>query len=93
MLVGVFETSQPMLKSRQLNRGNGYMPSWPSWSIKEASEKTGYHPEYLRQLLSAGIIEGEKLGQMWLIKIESLEKYITDAQESSDGRFGAHKNK
>lgn len=93
MTVAIFEASRTMLKSNHFRQVNGYMPSWASWSIKEASEKTGYHPEYLRQLLSEGKIEGEKIGHMWLIKVSSLEDYIKEAQQSSDNRFGAHKNK
>lgn len=64
------------------------MPAWASWSIKEASEKTGYHPEYIRQLASSGKIEAEKLGQMWLIRIDSLKRYIEEAQGADDGRYG-----
>lgn len=94
MTATVFESSQFVLKSGHHNdRGSTRMPDWPSWSIKEASERTGYHPEYLRQLLNKGAIEGEKLGQMWLIKIESLENYIREADESDDARFGPHKLK
>lgn len=93
MSVTIFEASPTMLQSGHLRQVTGRMPSWASWSIREASERTGYHPEYLRQLLSDGKIEGEKLGQMWLIKVESLQAYIKEAEQSNDGRFGAHKKK
>lgn len=90
MTVAIFEAGRSMIKSRQPYRGNGYMPDWPSWSIREASQKTGYHPEYLRQLIDQGKIEAEKVGHMWLIKIESLNGYIKEAKESGDARFGPH---
>lgn len=93
MTVAIFGASTIMLKSSHQKQGAGYMPSWASWSIREASEKTGYHPEYLRQLITDGKIEAEKLGQMWLIKIESLQAYINEAEQSNDARFGAHKKK
>lgn len=91
MPVAIFEAGQSMLKSGQPSRGNGYMPDWPSWSIREASQRTGYHPEYLRQLIDQGKIEAEKVGHMWLIKIDSLKSYIKEAEEKNDARFGPHK--
>jgi excisionase family DNA binding protein len=64
------------------------MPSWPSYSIAEAAEKTGYHPEYLRELIRNEKIEAVKIGQMWLIKVESLEAYIEEMKRSGDYRAG-----
>ena len=90
----IFDSSRAMLQSSQTLRGKEYMPSWPSWSIKKAAKETGYHPEYLRQLINKEIDEpgtgiiAEKVGNMWLIKIESLDAYIKQGGESGDGRFG-----
>ncbi len=64
------------------------MPEWASYSIKEAAQITGYHPEYLRELIRAGRIEAVKVGQAYLIRVESLEKYVKEMQELDDGRAG-----
>ena len=65
-----------------------YMPEWPSYTIKEASRKTGYNEEYLRRLIRQGKIEAVKVGPAYLIRVESLEQYIAEIQEIDDGRIG-----
>jgi len=64
------------------------MPPWPSWTIKEAAEKTGYHPEYLRRLITRGTINAVKVGTNWLIEVRSLKEYIASL-DPSDARTGA----
>jgi excisionase family DNA binding protein len=64
------------------------MPDWPSYSIKEAAEVSGYHPEHLRRLIREGKIEAVKVGQAYLIRVESLEKYLREMQDLEDGRAG-----
>jgi excisionase family DNA binding protein len=91
MTVAIFAASQVMLKSTPNNKERGYMPDWASWSIKQASQESGYHPEHLRRLLREKKIEGERIGYMWLIKIESLEKYIEENKDIDDARYGPHK--
>lgn len=58
------------------------MPPWPSWTIKDAARETGYHPEYLRELCRVGKIEHVKAGQMFLIRIESLQDYIANLPDN-----------
>jgi len=70
-----------------LSRG-GYMPEWASYSIKEASEKTGYNEEYLRRLIRQGKIEAVKVGPAYLIRVESLKRYIEQTQTPDDARTG-----
>ena len=64
------------------------MPEWPSYTIKEASQKTGYNEEYLRRLIRNGKIEAIKVGPTYLIRVDSMEKYIAKVQDSDDARTG-----
>jgi excisionase family DNA binding protein len=57
-------------------------------SIKDAAEYSGYNPQYLRRLLRLGKLAGLKLGQLWLIEMESFEEYLVQARISKDHRFG-----
>jgi excisionase family DNA binding protein len=64
------------------------MPEWPSYTIKEASQKFGYNQEYLRRLIRQGKVEAIKVGPTYLIRVESLEKYVAEMQEADDARTG-----
>ena len=55
-------------------------------SVKAASETLGYNKQYLRRLLRAGRLEGIKIGQVWLIKLASLEAHLRKAQLSRNQR-------
>ncbi len=69
------------------------MPEGPSYTIKEASQKTGYNEEYLRRLIRQNKIEATKIGTMYLIDIQSLEKYIEAIKGSDDSRTGPKSKK
>jgi len=69
------------------------MLDWPSYTIKEASEKTGYNEEYLRRLIREKKLESVKIGTVYFIRVESLENYIANVQKTSDGRTGPKKRK
>jgi excisionase family DNA binding protein len=60
-------------------------------SVKAASEFTGYNIQYLRRLLRAGQLEGVKIGQVWLIKLASLETYARNGHMVGDRRHGPRK--
>ena len=64
------------------------MPTWPSLTVREAAQKTGYNEEYLRRLIRAGKIEAMKFGSVYLIKAESLEAYLKAIQWAEDRRGG-----
>lgn len=57
-------------------------------TIKTACEITGYNVQYLRRLLRAGRLEAIKIGQVWLINLESLENYLISRMTSNDRRCG-----
>ena len=60
-------------------------------SVKAAAEFSGYSIQYLRRLLRAGQLEGIKIGQVWLIKLASLETYARNGQTVGDRRHGPRK--
>jgi excisionase family DNA binding protein len=57
-------------------------------SVKAAAEFSGYSVQYLRRLLRNGHLEGIKIGQVWLIKLASLETYLRNGQMVRDRRHG-----
>ena len=57
-------------------------------SVAAAAEHVGYNEQYLRRLLRAGRLEGTKVGQVWLIKLSSLEEHLRNGQTVQDRRFG-----
>ncbi len=57
-------------------------------SVKAAAKTFGYNEQYLRRLLRAGRLEGTRIGQVWLIRLASLEAHLRKAQMSKDQRWG-----
>ena len=57
-------------------------------TVQAAADATGYNIQYLRRLLRSGKLEGIKIGQIWLIEMQSLEKYIQNVESTSDRRCG-----
>ena len=57
-------------------------------TVRVAAENSGYNPQYLRRLLRIGKLEGDKIGQVWLINKDAFEAYFEGAIQSKDQRFG-----
>ena len=57
-------------------------------SVQAAAEVTGYNTQYLRRLMRSGKLEGIKIGQLWLIEMQSLETYLQHVETTSDRRCG-----
>ena len=57
-------------------------------SVQATFEATGYNIQYLRRLLRSGTLEGIKIGQIWLIEMQSLEMYLQHVESTSDQRCG-----
>lgn len=57
-------------------------------SVKAAADYCGYNQQYLRRLLRRKKLAGLKLGQLWLIEMESFSEYLVLAGTSKDHRFG-----
>ena len=71
--------------SPESNKGiliNGHLP------VQAAADATGYNMQYLRRMLRSDKLEGIKIGQIWLIEMESLEAYLQYIQDTSDNRCG-----
>jgi excisionase family DNA binding protein len=71
-------------------RGNR-VPDWPSWSIEQAAEETGYNPQYIRRLCRAGKVVHERIGRTYLVSVDSLREYKKQAERElgqADARFG-----
>jgi excisionase family DNA binding protein len=63
-------------------KADTYMPA------QTAAEYSGYNLQYIRRLLVSGAIEGVKVGQVWLVKVSSLNEYLNSIRKTSDRRFG-----
>ena len=57
-------------------------------SVKAAADHSGYSIQYLRRLLREGMLDGIKIGQVWLIKMTSLDAYLKCAISMGDRRCG-----
>ena len=57
-------------------------------SVKAAAFHSGYNVQYLRRMLRYGALNGIKIGQMWLIEMDSLEIYINQIENTFDRRCG-----
>jgi hypothetical protein len=60
-------------------------------SVKVAAFHSGYNVQYLRRLLREGRLIGMKLGQAWLVEMESFSSYLDKVEKSHDNRFGSKK--
>lgn len=61
-------------------------------SVKEASERTGYSGSHIRNLLSKGVIAGEKFASVWLVDLGSVHKYRAQMQQLGNKKHGAWAN-
>jgi hypothetical protein len=57
-------------------------------TVKDAAFHSGYNIQYLRRMLHSGALSGVKIGQMWLIEMDTLEIYLNWAENTSDRRCG-----
>ena len=63
-------------------KADTYMPA------QAASEYSGYNLQYIRRLLVSGTIEGVKVGLVWLVRVSSLDEYLSSIRKTNDRRFG-----
>ena len=57
-------------------------------TVQAAADVTGYNIQYLRRMLRSGKLRGVKIGQLWLIDMQSLETYLQHVESTSDRRCG-----
>ncbi len=58
------------------------LPSQHRISLREAAELTGYHPDYLSQLIRKNKLAGEQVGRTWLTTKEAVDAYLLTAKKS-----------
>ncbi len=56
-------------------------------TLKEASQITGYHTDYLSYLIRAGKLEGEKIGRSWMTTRQALKGYSEATHPTPLPRF------
>ena len=86
-MVNVGVASGNMLKFGSMPK----LPEWESWTVSEAGKETAYNEEYIRRLIRNGDIEAVKVGNVWLIKVESLKNYVKGVEDINDNRYGPKK--
>ena len=57
-------------------------------TVKEASEMTGYNIEYLRRLIRKGEIDAYKVGTVYVIYADSLDRYVKRMRASTHHKAG-----
>jgi excisionase family DNA binding protein len=57
-------------------------------TVQEASDLSGYNPQYIRRLVRKKRIKSEKWVRDWMLSKASLLAYLREAQKSTDSRKG-----
>ena len=57
-------------------------------TIDEAVERSGYTAQYLRRLARRGRLPAFKVGHVWVVDADSLDRYRAQADANEDQRFG-----
>ena len=55
-------------------------------TIHQAAELSAYNPDYVRQLVNAGKVEGRKFGPVWQVNRHSLMEYVKRMEASGERR-------
>ena len=50
-------------------------------TVNEAAKVSGYHPEYVRQLIREGKVNAKKFSIVWMVDKESLLTYMKDQEK------------
>ena len=50
-------------------------------TVNEAASLSGYHPEYVRQLIREGKIVAKKFSIVWMVSKESLVEYVKSQEK------------
>ncbi len=57
-------------------------------TAQAAADLTGYNIQHIRRLCYAGRLQAIRIGRSWLIRVESLERYLNVVVPAGDARFG-----
>ena len=61
-------------------------------SVKEASDRYGYSGSHIRNLLSKGVIAGEKFASVWMVDSVSIEQYRVQMEQLGNKKHGVWAN-
>jgi hypothetical protein len=64
------------------------MPDKTFISVKEASDRHGYSGSHIRNLLSKGVIAGEKFAGVWMVDPVSVERYRAQMEQLGPKKHG-----
>ena len=53
-----------------------------------AADLSGYHVNYIRQLIRANKLTARKFGPVWQVSKQSLLNYLSQAEQADDKRHG-----
>lgn len=53
-------------------------------SLKEASQISGYHQDYLSFLIRQNKLNGERIGRAWSVREDELKRFVNTKKEASD---------
>jgi len=57
-------------------------------TVIEAARLSGYHPEYMRELIRSQRVKARKFGPLWQVSRSSLLELLIEAKKSGDKRRG-----
>jgi hypothetical protein len=61
-------------------------------SVKEAIRRYGYSGSHIRNLLSKGLIKGEKFANVWMVSPVSIEQYRAQMEQLGNKKHGTWAN-
>jgi hypothetical protein len=50
-------------------------------TVNEAADISGYHPDYIRQLIRKGKVNAKKFSIVWMVDKDSLLTYVKDKEK------------
>lgn len=62
-------------------------------TVIDAARLSGYHPEYMRELIRSQRVKARKFGPLWQVSRSSLLDFLTEAEKSGDKRRGPKPDK
>lgn len=61
--------------------------------IAEAVQITGYTPRHIALLLRQGHVQGKKIGRIWLVDLDDLERHVREMNELGTKKYDPTKGK
>jgi hypothetical protein len=55
--------------------------------VEQAAKESDYDKNYIRYLVREGFIQGEKVGGIWLVDLDSLKAYEQRMKEEGTKKF------